>query len=113
MVIGGDKSVLNNIHGASDSEKSFSMETPLKYYIPDEHIIAQSSQTEASFVNDCIDNSEKYDHEIINMGDLGDKEHFERMRTVFNICKILISEGYYNHGKMSNANETQIPIELE
>ncbi len=113
MIVRGAKSVLNNRHGASDSGKSFSMETALNYYIPAQYIIKQSSQTEASFINDCIGDSKRYDRKIIYMGDLGDKEHFERMKPVFNVCKILISEGYYNHKKMANDNEKQIPIELE
>lgn len=113
MIIRGAKGCFNVRHGHSDSGKSFSMEIPLKYYIPKEHIINQSSQTEASFINSCIDNERVYDRKILYFGDLGDEEHKERMKPLFNIVKILVSEKYFNHKKMANDNVEITHIELE
>lgn len=113
MIVRGAKGCFNLRHGKSDSGKSFSMETPLKYYIPKEHIINRSSQTDASFINECKNNKRAYDRKILYFGDLGDRNHYEKMRFVFNIIKILVSEGYYNHKKMGNDNETIEHIELE
>jgi hypothetical protein len=86
----------NVIHGKSDSGKSAIQLTVLDNYIPKEHIIKGNSYTEAGFRAEFA-NTNKLQGKIIYMGDLGNKEHYLKMKPIMNILNQLMTEGEYNH----------------
>lgn len=61
--------------------------------MPQEYIFRKNSMTVASFTRY---NPRYFDRKIIYFGDFGSKKSFENIEEVFNIIKVLISEGYYS-----------------
>jgi len=113
MVIIKSQSLFNEIHGRADSGKSYIFKVSLDNYIPDEYVIELNSSTLASFINKCKEDPRYYDGKIIYIGDLGDKETYERMKQIFNVLKIVISEGNYKDSKNQQIGNEWKPLDIE
>lgn len=112
MVATKTKSLFNDIHGKADSGKSYIFKVSLEHYIPKKYVIELNSSTLPSFINKCKENPNYYDGKILYIGDLGDKETYERMKQIFNVLKIVISEGKYVDSKNEQKGKEWTPIDI-
>jgi len=113
MVATKSQSLFNEIHGRADSGKSYIFKVSLDYYIPKEYIIDLNSSTLSAFINRCKDNPHYYDGKILYIGDLGDKETYERMKQIFAVLKIVISEGKYRDSKNQQIGKEWKPLDIK
>lgn len=92
-VIRGAGSYLCETIAKSGAGKSLEDEIAFLLAMPQEYIFRKNSMTVASFTRY---NPRYFDRKIIYFGDFGSKKSFEHIEEVFNIIKVLISEGYYS-----------------
>lgn len=85
--------------GDAQEGKSLMIETTLKYFIPREYQENFNEVTDAYFINKAMNDPHCYDRKIINLGDLGSEDKFQKMAGVFDILKILCTEKFYDSGK--------------
>lgn len=113
-VILGLNGLLIEVHGMSDSGKSYMVETVLNHFIPKEYQYDVNDITEASFLDKGKYNPYFFDRMIIYLGDLGDKEKYDKIKPIFNILKIQITEKNYSKEKKGGKNyEDDIRIEIK
>ena len=79
----------------AENGKSFEDEIVLKF-IPDRYVLYMNEMTDASFLKKSEIDKRYFDRLIVYFGDLGSKEAFEKVKNVFNIIKILITENKYH-----------------
>lgn len=103
-VILGRQGFFSEIHAHADSGKSFIFEISLMF-IPDLYIFDVNDFTVASFLDEAIDDPFCYDRVLINLGDLGNEKRREKLEPIFDIIKILITEGKHVSRKKQKQND--------
>lgn len=103
-VILGRQGFLDKVQGHSDTGKSYLLDCSLQF-IPNLYILDLNNVTEASFIDEAINDSRCYDRVLINLGDLGDEKRCEKLMPIFDIIKIIITEKHYVSRKKEQKKE--------
>lgn len=110
-VILGRQGFLVEIHAHADAGKSYIFLVSLMF-IPRLYIFDVNDFTVASFMDEAINDSQCYDRVLINLGDLGNEKIREKLEPIFDIIKILITEGkYVSRKKVKNQDNTYETVE--
>lgn len=109
----GIQSFLNEIQAHSDAGKTYVFETSL-LFIPNLYIMGVNDFTKASFIDEAIDDPYCYDRVLINLGDLGNEKKIEKLEDIFDIIKIIVTEGeYISRKKLPMKGNKWKTIEIE
>lgn len=92
-------SYLVEVLGDAGVGKSFLIDVVVEFLIPMGYVLHANNMTEASFKLLCKDVDDFFNRLIISFGDLGDPKQLQKLEEVFDIIKILITEGFFNSTK--------------
>lgn len=92
-IMRGESSYLIKTTSESGTGKSKEDETVFLTIIPKEYMFKKNHMTLASFTRY---DTEYFDRQIVYFGDLGNKKAFDKINDVFDVFKVLITEGEYS-----------------
>lgn len=116
-IMRGKGSFLSETVAKAEAGKSFEDEIVFNIITPARYVYKLSDVTEASFIRYADKSPYYFNRQTILFGDFGSKKSFEKIESVFNILKELITENEYKASKSKKgeddweSNELHLKVE--
>lgn len=111
-IMRGEASFLSETVAEAETGKSFEDKIVFEYIIPDEYIFSKNDMTYSAFSRYSLFDEYFFDRLIIVFGDLGSDDDFKKVKDVFNIIKVLITENKYSRGVSEKRDDEYTPEDL-